>query len=226
MSEKRYRERKKSKLDFYEYEEKKKKERQSGRRQPRQTAGFYRALDMGYDKLTNSDRRLEAVERCPYCDSRVELIHESELFDKPSGKNEMYFACVNKKCNTYCRTVVENGVHFPMGKMANQPLRALRTETHRLMDQLLTLGVFKERREMYGYFAAFFGIRMEEMHISMFDTFNCQKVIEQTVHLMEINKDKCSGKVELYEREIPTYVDKHPELKERLVKLSKKNNMS
>ena len=222
MSEKKFKERKKSKLDFHEYEEKKRKEKKNSRHQPRYTAGYFRALDLSHEKLTSPTKKLELVERCPYCGSRVELIHERDLFNHPARKDEMFFACVNKDCNTYCRTVLSpEGEYLPMGTLADANLRGLRTETHKLMDQLLTLKVFKDRKEMYGYFANHLGVRKEEMHISMFAEFNCQKVIEQTINLMEINQDKCKGKVEIYVREIPTYVDKNPELKERLIKLSK-----
>lgn len=227
MSEKRFRERKKERLSFHEYEERKSKEKkrvrhQTNLHQSHLKAKECRALDLGYDRLTNTKKKIEMIERCPYCGSRVILIDEKELFpNSQRGTSEKYYSCSNNECDAYCRTTFVDGEYVPMGNLADSNLRALRTETHKIMDQLLTLEVYKTRREMYAYFCDYFGIRMEEMHIAMFDTYKCQKVIELTIGVMEKNLDKCKGKVKYYKRSIPTYIDKTPELKERLQKICK-----
>lgn len=223
MSEKKFKERKKERLSFYEYEERRNKQKKGIRHQHQLRAKEFRALDLSYDKLTNTKMKLKSVERCPYCKGIVVLVDDKEVFPNSTKcENRKYYKCSNPNCDAYCKTVYEDGEYIPIGNLADSNLRALRIETHKIMDQLLTLNVYKGRREMYAYFCDYFGIRMEEMHIAMFDTYKCQKIIELTIGIMENNLDKCKGRVKYYKRDIPTYVDKTPELKERMLNLCRK----
>ena len=76
--------------------------------------------------------------RCPYCGSTTVYRSATGIYtDNPD--DVMLYVCKNyPACDAYIRT--QKGTAIPLGQMANGKLRALRTDAHRLFNQLYLKG--------------------------------------------------------------------------------------
>ena len=105
---------------------------------------------------------------CPYCGKEAEWCENKVIYGKNYGKSYMCWYCEN--CNAYVGC--HQNTRKPLGTMANQELRDLRQECHKLFDQLWKDGGMT-RKEAYQFLFIHTGVK----HIAWTNKKDCQKVI-------------------------------------------------
>lgn len=113
---------------------------------------------------------------CPYCGAVVLLKNASYVYhSKDSDKWGKVWVCSNfPKCDAYVGC--HQGTEIPLGRLANEKLRTLKSEAHRQFDPIWKSGLMS-RKEAYKWLATMLNIPTEDCHIGMFDVKMCQKVI-------------------------------------------------
>lgn len=127
-------------------------------------------------------------ERCPYCHSAVELVTGAEVYpERPELAERHIWRCTQCDASVGChrpgarvRTsadieLVSDGT-LPMGSLANEELRAARTETHRLFDGLWQPPARMSRADAYAWMARFLGVPAEDAHVASLSYPECIKV--------------------------------------------------
>lgn len=128
-------------------------------------------------------------ERCPYCFSAVELVTGAEIYpERPELANRNIWRCTQCDASVGCHKagarvrrsdgvgVVSDG-KLPMGSLANDELRAARTETHRLFDGLWQpYPALMTRAEGYAWMAKILNIPFEDAHVASLSYEECVKV--------------------------------------------------
>lgn len=85
------------------------------------------------------------------------------------------WVCSNyPKCDAYVGC--HKGTTIPLGRLANEKLRALKKEAHRQFDPLWKSGLMS-RKNAYKWLATMLRIPIEDCHIGLFDIKMCQKTI-------------------------------------------------
>ena len=119
--------------------------------------------------------KTEREVQCPYCYKLASLVsgeviypHRIDLFDKK------FWSC--KKCEAYV------GCHekttLPLGSLANQTLRSLRSKCHQLFDPLWRSknnGI--TRSNCYWWLANKLDIHIKDCHIGLFDEDKCMRLL-------------------------------------------------
>ena len=115
--------------------------------------------------------------RCPYCGSTTVYRSATGIYaEKPD--NVMLYVCTNyPACDAYIRT--QKGTAIPIGEMANGKLRALRTDAHRLFNQLY-LKRYMPKRTAYIWLSSVLGVPYEKAHIAQLSEMQCELVIRET----------------------------------------------
>ena len=115
--------------------------------------------------------------RCPYCGSTTVYRSATGIYtDNPD--DVMLYVCKNyPACDAYIRT--QKGTAIPLGQMANGKLRALRTDTHRLFNQLYQKG-YMPKQTAYGWLSSVLGVPQEKAHIGQLSELQCELVIRET----------------------------------------------
>ena len=115
--------------------------------------------------------------RCPYCGSTTVYRSATGIYtDNPD--DVMLYVCKNyPACDAYIRT--QKGTAIPLGQMANGKLRALRTDTHRLFNQLYLKG-YMHKQTAYGWLSSVLGVPQEKAHIGQLSELQCELVIRET----------------------------------------------
>lgn len=113
--------------------------------------------------------------KCQYCNNEAELVHAKEIYGDRTSIDKMFWFCDNGHEPAYVGTY--DG-EKPLGTLANNHLRFLRTEAHKRFD-MLWKGVKPEmtRDEAYSYLAKIMNKKPQEAHIGMFDEYQCQLLI-------------------------------------------------
>lgn len=124
--------------------------------------------------------------RCQYCGSVAELRPASEIYGDERRTDLLYVCSRYPDCNSY--VAVKPGTTDPMGPLANGDLRHLRIRAHRTFDQIWQRQIMS-RKSAYRWMADYFGIRIQDAHIGMFNEYRCQKLIEKSHEVLE----QCSG---------------------------------
>lgn len=115
--------------------------------------------------------------RCPYCGSTTVYRSATGIYAE-NPDNVMLYVCTNyPACDAYIRT--QKGTAIPIGEMANGKLRALRTDAHRLFNQLY-LKRYMPKRTAYIWLSSVLGVPYEKAHIAQLSEMQCELVIRET----------------------------------------------
>ena len=79
-------------------------------------------------------------------------------------------------CDAYIRT--QKGTAIPLGMMANGKLRAMRTDAHRLFDQLY-LKHYMPKKTAYAWLSSILGVPIQKAHIGLLSELQCELVIRE-----------------------------------------------
>ncbi len=112
---------------------------------------------------------------CNYCGNPARLTNGSEIYGhRPDLKHLSFWLCY--PCDAYvgCH---KNSDAVPLGRLANNKLRAWKQWAHAAFDPLWKSGDL-ERREAYSWLASQMGIAVENCHIGMFDEAQCEHVVQ------------------------------------------------
>lgn len=112
---------------------------------------------------------------CPYCEG-IAVLRDSAILYKVSYG--YVWLCPNwPKCDSYvgCHKKTKT----PIGSLANQKLRRLRSATHKVFDPLWKKGEGGKlsRSEAYKWLAETLELSKENCHIGMFDFELCERAI-------------------------------------------------
>ena len=113
---------------------------------------------------------------CDYCGKAAKLVkgdyiypHRMDLYDL-----NFYF-CNNDHPASYVGC--HKGTVQPLGRLANDHLRYMKSQAHKAFDPLWKFGRYK-RNGAYKWLAKELRINVSDCHIGMFDVDQCKKVIE------------------------------------------------
>ena len=116
---------------------------------------------------------------CKYCGTKTYLTSFKYLKfrdkKKHAHKNRLIYRC--PKCNRYVN--VHKGTNKPLGFPGDKELRLWRKFTHMIFDE-----VWKKngnRKKTYTWLARNLGIDIEECHIGMFTSEECELTIEMSI---------------------------------------------
>lgn len=117
------------------------------------------------------------MSRCPYCGAEVVLKDATFIYhNNKKAKNwGKVWVCSNyPNCNSYVGC--HKGTDIPLGRLANERLRCLKSEAHKQFDPIWKSGLMS-RKDAYKWLADMLKIDLDDCHIGMFDIKMCQKVI-------------------------------------------------
>ena len=115
--------------------------------------------------------------RCPYCGSTTVYRSATGIYAE-NPDDVMLYVCTNyPACDAYIRT--QKGTAIPIGQMANGKLRALRTDAHRLFNQLYLKG-YMPKQTAYGWLSSVLGVPKDKAHIAQLSEMQCELVIRET----------------------------------------------
>lgn len=110
---------------------------------------------------------------CPYCSKESFLVDSKVVYGGRSYG--MIWLC--SPCQAWVGTHKNSSDHEPLGSLAKEGLRLLRSMTHRVFDSL-----WKEkgmsRTESYLYLQSLMEMTPEQAHIGKFNEDECQKLID------------------------------------------------
>lgn len=113
--------------------------------------------------------------KCPYCGGDVILRNSDYVYGNNKKDYGKLWVCVNyPKCSSYVGC--HKGTTTPLGRLANQRLRRLRSEAHKQFDVVWKDNIMT-RKEAYIWLSKELHIPLSDCHIGMFDIRMCQKVI-------------------------------------------------
>lgn len=135
--------------------------------------------------MNNSDRCRELYElwggvamsvtvTCPYCNSAARLVTGAVIYPHRSDLHKKrFYLCAPCQAWVGCHP----GTERPLGRLADEQLRAARVRAHAYFDQLWQSGQMK-RKDAYAWLAEQLGIEVKKCHISWFDVQQCERVVE------------------------------------------------
>lgn len=109
---------------------------------------------------------------CPYCKNPAIKITGNRLY--PTRQDlaaKEFYACINCNAHVGCH---KDGT--PLGRLANEGLRAAKQLAHANFDPIWKSGS-KTRKEAYMWLAKELNVPKEECHIGMFNLKTCKEVI-------------------------------------------------
>lgn len=111
---------------------------------------------------------------CDYCGRRAEFVDSKVIYGKSYG---MIYLC--RCCPGYAYVGVHKGTDRPLGRLADMELRELKKLAHAAFDPLWKEGRFKgHRKAAYAWLSEQMGLPQEKTHIGMFDTAQCERVVQ------------------------------------------------
>ncbi len=111
---------------------------------------------------------------CSYCGGKSELVDGSVIYPhRPDLARKWFYLC--RPCQAYvgCHPKTKN----PLGRLANAELRKMKSAAHAAFDPIWRDGQMK-RKEAYLALAKAMNLNTDDCHIGMFDTKQCNQVIE------------------------------------------------
>lgn len=129
------------------------------------------------------DKRCElpAPETCRYCQSRVDLVNNSEVYGKSYGRWPHVYLCSNKVCRAFVG--VHPNTQVPLGTLADAETRKARKEAHSAFD-LIWKGGYMKRGEAYAWLAEKLRIETWRCHVAWFDAPMCRQVVKACQELL------------------------------------------
>lgn len=111
---------------------------------------------------------------CDYCGRRAEFVDSKVVYGRSYG---MIYLC---RCHPgYAFVGVHKGTDRPLGRLADMELRELKKQAHAAFDPLWKEGRFKgHRKAAYAWLSEQMGLPQEKTHIGMFDTAQCERVVQ------------------------------------------------
>lgn len=111
--------------------------------------------------------------KCTYCGKPAELANGTDLYPhREDLADKKFWRCVPCEAYVGCH----RGTESPMGTLANKNLRAVRSEAHRLFDQVWRNG--RHSRDVaYRMLARAMRISVGRCHIGHFSIKECRRVI-------------------------------------------------
>lgn len=114
---------------------------------------------------------------CTYCGQAVKLVNNDVIYGRSYGSGRCYKCTA---CDAYVG--VHAGTTIPLGRLANQELRALKKQAHALFDPQWKTGR-KTRSQAYGELANTLGIPARECHFGWFD----KETLERAIAILKKN---------------------------------------
>jgi len=115
--------------------------------------------------------KLPPHEVCPYCEGRVELVSNEQIYGREYGDWPYVYLC--RPCDA--RVGLHPYTDIPLGTLADNDLREARKSAKEPF-QSLWKGPFKRfdsRNEAYKWLASEMNIPLEECHFGWFDEAQC-----------------------------------------------------
>lgn len=110
---------------------------------------------------------------CLYCQQPAKLVSGEAIYEhRPDLWNLSFWSCGPCKAWTGCH----KGTDRPLGRLADNELRALKSRAHAAFDPLWKWGSF-DRQGAYLWLSKKLNVPLEHCHIGMFDAEQCRKVI-------------------------------------------------
>jgi len=133
---------------------------------------------------------LKYIEKCPYCNSDVIYVDSIKIYRKSHG---MIYLCSDYPlCMSWVG--VHSGTNYPLGRLANNELRKLKSEVHSWFDPIWKYLIkhknqskYKARNSTYQWLAFKMNIDIDDCHIGMFDVKQCKEAI---IIIKEFYKNK------------------------------------
>ena len=113
------------------------------------------------------------IEKCPYCNSDVELKDSSIIYGMSYGL--VYICSKYPGCDAYVG--VHEGTEEPLGTLANVELRECRKQAHAAFDKLWKSGSMT-RKAAYTKLMIAMNLGKKEAHIAKMNIDQCKKVLE------------------------------------------------
>jgi hypothetical protein len=110
---------------------------------------------------------------CPYCGNKSELVTGDIVYPfRADLKALKFYNC--EPCDAFVGT--HKSTNKPLGTLANDTLRGLRSMVHKEFDPLWKEGTLT-RGGAYGWLAVALSLPKELCHIAMFDVATCHKAL-------------------------------------------------
>ena len=112
---------------------------------------------------------------CTYCGKESLKVCGKEIY--PHRKDlykKIFYKC--NDCNAYVGC--HENTDKPLGILADENLRKIKTMAHRVFDPLWKNNIFLNRLDAYKWLSEKMNIPLSECHIGMFNTEQCLKVIK------------------------------------------------
>lgn len=116
---------------------------------------------------------------CPYCNQPAEWVPNSAVYGRRYGNSWMIWLC---RCQPgFVYVGCHQNTRQPLGRMANQELRAARIAAHNAIDPIWREGEMK-RQAIYAWLRNRFG---EEVHVGQSDLERCLEIVEAAAVLLK-----------------------------------------
>ncbi len=132
-------------------------------------------------------RQKEQTVTCPYCGLPASFRTGDVVWGNEFRDIMVYVCSQYPECDAYVG--VHKGTKMPYGTMANGELRMWRKRAHAAFDPLWSEGVMK-RSNAYHKLAVALKIDHKDVHIGMFNIFQCQKTIQIAKELLKLRSEK------------------------------------
>lgn len=122
---------------------------------------------------------------CPYCKKPSQRLTGASVY--PHRKDlakKIFYVCAPCDARVGCHP----GTVVPLGIMANAEHRAIKSEAHRVFDQLWK-SRYMTRSDAYSWMRKALGLTADEAHIGKMCPSDCRKLIELvSAHLKELER--------------------------------------
>lgn len=123
---------------------------------------------------------LPAPTHCPWCEARVSIVNNSEVYGKPHGDWPWVFRCGNRLCGAYVD--MHPGTGIPKGTLADSATREARGWVKQLFNGIWQSG-YMSKADAVRWLAGKLGIPKEECEVGRFDVRTCQRAVTVCLEL-------------------------------------------
>lgn len=123
---------------------------------------------------------LPTPSHCPWCEARVSIAKNSEVYGKQHGDWPWIFLCGNKECGAYIDMYPGTGI--PRGTLADSATRQARGWAKQLFSGIWQSG-YMTKADAARWLAGKLGIPEDECEIGRFDVKTCQRVVAVCLEL-------------------------------------------
>lgn len=123
---------------------------------------------------------LPAPTHCPWCEARVSIVKNSEVYGRPQGTWPWVFLCGNRLCGAYVD--MHPGTGIPRGTLADSATRQARGWAKQLLSGIWQSG-YMTKDAAIRWLAGKLGIPEQECEIGRFDVKTCQLAVAVCLEL-------------------------------------------